>query len=141
MQQLTRRDFVKSTATLAGASVVAASHTDSLFAGKKKVTQQNLPICDTHLHLWDLTKFKLPWLSGDGVKRINRSFVMKDYRAASDGHNVARAVYMEVNVAGSDQVGEAEYVIDLCKRDDNPMADAFDVGTAADSIDVGFEVG
>ena len=124
MQQLTRRDFVKSTATLAGASVVAASHTDSLFAGKKKVTQQNLPICDTHLHLWDLTKFKLPWLSGDGVKRINRSFVMKDYRAASDGHNVARAVYMEVNVAGSDQVGEAEYVIDLCKRDDNPMAGA-----------------
>ena len=134
MQQLTRRDFVKSTATLAGASVVAASHTDSLFAGKKKVTQQNLPICDTHLHLWDLTKFKLPWLSGDGVKRINRSFVMKDYRAASDGHNVARAVYMEVNVAGSDQVGEAEYVIDLCKRDDNPMAGAV-IGGSPQSAD------
>jgi len=134
MQQLTRRDFVKSTATLAGASVVAASHTDPLFAGKKKVTQQNLPICDTHLHLWDLTKFKLPWLSGDAVKRINRSFVMKDYRAASDGHNVVRAVYMEVNVAGSDQAGEAEYVIDLCKRDDNPMVGAV-IGGSPQSAD------
>jgi predicted TIM-barrel fold metal-dependent hydrolase len=134
MPKLTRRDFVKSTATLVGANVVSSAHTDSLFAGKKKVTQQNLPICDTHLHLWDLTKFKLPWLSGDAVKRINRSFVMKDYRAASEGHNVVHAVYMEVNVAGSDQVREAEYVVDLCKRDDNPMVGAV-IGGSPQSAD------
>lgn len=113
---ITRREFVKSTAAIAVAAAASP-----LSAGKKTV---NVPICDTHLHLWDLKKFKLPWLSGDGVQSINRSFVMKDYKEATAGLELARAVYMEVNVHSDDQVGEAEYVLDLCKRDDNPMEGA-----------------
>lgn len=123
MSRLTRRQFVSSTVATLGAAA-AASAPLPLSAGKKKLTDQTLPICDTHLHLWDLDKFKLPWLSGDAVQRINRSFVMKDYLAASGDSNVARAVYMEVNVHPDHQVAEAEYVIDLCKRDDNPMQGA-----------------
>lgn len=83
-----------------------------------------LPVCDTHLHLWDLSRFKLPWLSSEGVQPINRSFVMSDYAQATADQNVVRAVYMEVNVHPDQQVAEAEYVIDLCRRDDNPMVGA-----------------
>lgn len=88
------------------------------------VDQSTIPVCDTHLHLWDLEKFELPWLSGDAVQPINRSFVMKDYRKATAGQNVAKAVYMEVNVAPAHQTAEAEYVLSLCERDDNPMVGA-----------------
>ena len=121
MTRITRRQFVASSAAILAPTVVSPL---PLIAGKKKLTDQSIPICDTHLHLWDLDKFKLPWLTGDAVQRINRSFVMKDYLEASGGHNVQRAVYMEVNVHPDHQVGEAKYVIDLCKRDDNPMQGA-----------------
>jgi len=102
----------------------AAAVSSPLFAGNQTVASDALPICDTHLHLWDLEKVRLPWLSGDAVEKIRRSFVMQDYLQASAGQRVARAVYMEVNVHPDDQVKEARYVIDLCERDDNPMVAA-----------------
>lgn len=116
MTHLHRRDFLKAAGTAAAVTV-----TGDLLAGDTKLDQSKLPVCDTHLHLWDQSKFKLPWLSGDAVQSINRSFLMSHYLEASKGHNVTKAVYMEVNVAEDNQVGEAEYVIDLCQRGDNPM--------------------
>lgn len=81
-----------------------------------------IPIIDTHQHLWDLSLFRLNWLSGAG--KLNKSFVMEDYFEATEGLNVVKTVYMEVDVAEDQQVLEAEYVIDLCQRDDNPMVGA-----------------
>jgi predicted TIM-barrel fold metal-dependent hydrolase len=95
-----------------------------LFADEKKKKKEKLPICDTHLHLWDLTKFKLPWLVGEGVQSINKSYLMSDYRKATKRSNVTRAVYMEVNVHPDHQVKEAEYVLALCKDESNPMQGA-----------------
>ena len=46
---------------------------------------------------------------------------MSDYSEATKNANVVKTVYMEVNVRADQQQQEAEYVIDLCKRDDNPM--------------------
>jgi predicted TIM-barrel fold metal-dependent hydrolase len=91
--------------------------------------QANLPIVDTHEHLWDLTKFNLPWTKGDEV--LGRSFVTKDYLAATAGLNVVKSVYMEVDVDPAQQAQEAEYVIDLCQRDDNPMVAAVISGRPA----------
>jgi L-fuconolactonase len=115
-RSISRRRFLTASAALSATALVSPA-----LAEKSKMT---LPICDTHLHLWDLSKFRLPWLSGDAVQRINRSFVMSDYAEATSGLNLAKAVYMEVNVHPDDQAGEAEYVIDLCQRDDNPMVGA-----------------
>jgi predicted TIM-barrel fold metal-dependent hydrolase len=81
-----------------------------------------LPLVDTHQHLWDLSKLRLPWLKGDNP--INRSYVMNDYLEATRGLNVVKAVYMEVDVAPADQVAEAEYVMDICRRGDSPTCAA-----------------
>jgi L-fuconolactonase len=81
-----------------------------------------LPIVDTHQHLWDLTKFRLAWVTSSKV--LNRSFLTKDYLEASRGLNVVKAVYMEVAVDPSQLVAEAEHVIALSKRTDNPTAAA-----------------
>ncbi len=128
--RLDRRSFM---ATAAGWTVGYASagswlHDRSMARaaerGKPKVDKQPLPIVDTHQHLWDLKRFRLPWLAKDSVKPIRRSFLMADYLEATRGLNVVKAVYMEVNVDPAQQAAEAEYVIDLCRRDDNPTVAA-----------------
>ncbi len=73
-----------------------------------------IPIIDTHQHLWDLSKFKLPWL--DGEPRLNRCHVPEDYQMAIAGLNIVKSVYMEVDVEPSQQTAEAEYVLDLCEK-------------------------
>ena len=80
-----------------------------------------IPIIDTHQHLWDLTKFKLSWQKDESTKALQRSFVMSDYLEATKGLNVVKTVYMEVDVIPEQQVAEAAYVTDLCERKDNPM--------------------
>ncbi len=88
------------------------------------------PIVDTHQHLWDLKRFPPP-LAKDAPK-LQRSFLPADYLAATARHNVALSVYMEVDVEVAQQNDEADYVLDLCARDDNPMAGAVISGRPAD---------
>lgn len=103
-----RRTFLRGTLTgLATGMSVMATETAAL------------PIIDTHQHLWDLSKFRLPWLKKEAS--LAKSFLMDDYLKASDGLNVVRSVYMEVDVEPSQQQAEAEYVIDICQRGNTPM--------------------
>ncbi|HSG70682.1 MAG TPA: amidohydrolase family protein [Planctomycetaceae bacterium] len=90
---------------------------------RETVNESTIPIVDTHQHLWDLSLFELPWLTG-APESFKRDYVMKDYLAATEGLNVIKAVYMEVNVADAQKDKEAEYVFDLCEKKDNPMAAA-----------------
>lgn len=128
-----RREFLKASAAV-GASFALSDAASPALAAGGAVNQSTIPVCDTHLHLWDLEKFRLPWLSSDGVQPINRSFVMKDYLKATVKQNVAKAVYMEVNVASELQTKEAKYVLALCERDDNPMVGAV-IGGSPQSAD------
>jgi len=90
-----------------------------------------LPMIDTHQHLWDVTKFKLPWLPKEGL--LARSYVMDDYRAAIDGTGIVRSVYMEVDVAPEQQVAEAELLIAICKSGAAPTVGAVISGRPANA--------
>lgn len=90
-----------------------------------------LPIIDTHQHLWDLTRFRLPWT--DSSPSLNRSFLTSDYLEATRGLNVVKAIYMEVDVEPSQQVAEAEHLIELSQRDDTPTVAAVISGRPADA--------
>jgi predicted TIM-barrel fold metal-dependent hydrolase len=79
-------------------------------------------IVDTHQHLWDLTRFELPWLAD--VEALATSHLPADYLAATRGADVSKTVYMEVDVAPHLLHAEAEYVLELCGRDDNPTVGA-----------------
>ena len=91
-----------------------------------------LSIVDTHQHLWDMAQFSLPWLASDGVEPLRKNHLMSDYLAAADGANVAKTVYMEVDVIPEQRVEEAEFVIGLCESDDYPMAGAVLSGNPGD---------
>ena len=118
---ITRREFVRSIAASLGA--VGSLATEPALAVEEN--GELLPMVDTHQHLWDLTKLRLPWLKSRA--KLRRNFVMKDYLEATRGLNVVQAVYMEVAVAPEDKLAEAEYIIDLCRRTDNPTDTALPV--------------
>lgn len=117
MTRVTRRDFVKfsSLSTLGG----LAFHPGVSRADDKRL----LPIVDTHQHLWDLTKFRPPWLDG-APDVLAKSYVTKDFLAATKGLNIVKAVYMEVDVDPNQQVAEAEHVVALSKSSDHPTCGA-----------------
>ena len=76
---MTRRDFLAAAATATGAALAA----DPPAAAP-------VPIVDTHQHLWDLKKFRLPWIK-DGTK-LARDHLMSDYLAATAGLNVVKTM-------------------------------------------------
>lgn len=83
---------------------------------------QDIPIVDTHQHLWDLDKFHLPWTKD--VRPLARNFLMKDYLEATAGLEMEQTVYMEVDVEPSEHEAEARAVLALCQSEDNPMSAA-----------------
>jgi L-fuconolactonase len=90
-----------------------------------------IPIVDPHQHLWDLGRFRLPWLAGGGP--LAKNHLMSDYFQATEGLKVVKTVYMEVDVDPTQHIDEAEYVLDLCARPDNPMAGAVIGGRPAEA--------
>ncbi|MBT4496444.1 MAG: amidohydrolase, partial [Gemmatimonadetes bacterium] len=77
------------------------------------------PILDTHQHLWDLSRFDLPWVEGAGI--LNRSFLPEDYATAVEGLAVDGTVYMEVDVSPDQSAAEADYVSQLCADESQLM--------------------
>jgi predicted TIM-barrel fold metal-dependent hydrolase len=108
---MTRRDFLHSAAaTVAAAGITTANDTT------------NMPIIDTHQHLWDLTRFTLPWVKPG--EPLARNYLPADYAKAAEGLNIVKAIYMEVDVDPSQQVAEAEYIIELIKSKLSPTVAA-----------------
>ena len=120
MSPMNRRTFVQQTA----AATAAAGFPGAIGAAESKPL-----IIDTHQHLWDLTKQKLPWLSGV-PEVLNHSYRTEEYLAATEGLNI-RAVYMEVDVAPEQHAAEAELVLDLARSGKNPTIAAVIGGRVA----------
>jgi len=99
-----RRTFLKSSAAMS----VAACNLSATRAAEPAPL-----IIDTHQHLWDLAKFKLPWLGG-APEVLKHTYHLTEYREATRGLNV-KSVYMEVYVAPDQLVAEAEHVIELSR--------------------------
>ena len=126
---VTRRDFLHRglQAGCLGAGIFQVTRAEGAGPlqrrGRRTVKTVRLPIVDTHQHLWDLTKFKPPWL-GDAPEVLRKSYTTKHFLEATRGLNVVKAVYMEVDVDPLQQVQEAEHVIRLSKNSDHPTAAA-----------------
>lgn len=122
----TRREFLAGSSCVAAGTLIGGAVTSPRASAAHQADSATIPIVDTHQHLWDLRRFTLPWLDpkNEVLKPLQRSFLIPDYVEHTAGLNVVRTVYMEVNVEQSQQQAEAEYVIDLCGRDDNSMVGA-----------------
>ena len=97
-----------------------------------------IPIVDTHQHLWDLDLLSPPWLS-QTPPVLQQSYTIDTYLREARGTGIARAVYMEVDVAVSDRPRERELVAELCLRPEVPTAAAVFSGSV-DSPDFASEL-
>jgi predicted TIM-barrel fold metal-dependent hydrolase len=70
---------------------------------------------DTHLHLWDLKQFPYSWCAG--IPALNRTFTLADYREATAGLGVERAVFMECDVDEPHAPDEARHIQSLADAD------------------------
>jgi L-fuconolactonase len=56
----------------------------------------DLPVVDSHVHLWDPRRFRMPWL--DGNAQLDRPFGPTEFTHDSDGFGVEGVVYVQVDV-------------------------------------------
>ena len=68
------------------------------------------PIVDSHVHLWDPTRFRMPWL--DGNARIGKPFGLAEFREHVAGLDVEGIVYLQVEVTPPYALLEAQWVAD-----------------------------
>lgn len=74
-------------------------------------------LVDTHLHLWNPQHLPYSWCAG--LPKLNHSFQLSDYHAASAGTPIAKAIFMECDVDDPHQFDEASHIQDLA--DQNPL--------------------
>lgn len=74
-------------------------------------------IIDSHLHLWDLDEFDLPWVTGFAA--LNKTFSLDMYQ--SDFKSVDRAIYVEVDVVESQKGKEIDAIGLLCRNPQSPL--------------------
>jgi predicted TIM-barrel fold metal-dependent hydrolase len=124
-----RREFLK-TAAAAVVIVHESFRAESCTAAEPPSgSPMPFPVVDTHQHLWNLKQFRLPWTAGNPA--MNRDYTMRDYLAATAGIAIVKSVYLEVDVDPTQQQAEADYVAELCRRGEGPLAAAVISGRPA----------
>jgi L-fuconolactonase len=73
------------------------------------------PIIDSHVHLWDPARFRISWLDDDTI--LNKPYGLAEYREQTQGIAIEGIVFMEVDVAPSYRLLEAQWVAELAKED------------------------
>jgi L-fuconolactonase len=126
--RLHRRDFHRALAAAAAAGCLTRTRSarGEPLEHPGQPTQSDpdpIAIIDTHQHLWDLSVQRVPWLN-NATDVLRRSYVTSDYLQATEGLNVVKAIYMEVDVAPEDHVAEAELITQLCRSDEHPTVAA-----------------
>jgi L-fuconolactonase len=74
----------------------------------------DFPIVDSHVHLWDPAKFRMPWLDGTP---LDKPFGLAEYNEATSGVTVDAIVYLQVEVAPAYGLLEAQAIADLAKTE------------------------
>ena len=94
-----RRTFLQAAAAgvlapAIAARSVAAAETE---LAADRISAAGLPagfsIVDAHIHLWDLSRFPVPWIAGNPI--LNQSYVLQDFKAQSAGLGVGTMVYVQ----------------------------------------------
>ena len=75
----------------------------------------SFPIVDTHLHIWDLSRIRYPWLAG--VPKLNKSHLIEDYRRACGGVAVAKMVFVQCECDPVQFQQEAEWVTEIARTE------------------------
>lgn len=73
------------------------------------------PIVDSHLHIWDLGRFRYPWL--DDIPLLNRNYSIEDYRGATAPVEIEAMVFVQCEAEPAQALAEAQWVAGEAARD------------------------
>lgn len=86
-------------------------------------------IVDAHMHIWDLSLGKHPWLCGEPIpfrygdySSIRRTYLVDDFLADTGPLNVVASVYIEAEWDPADPVGEIRWVHGVAAEKGYPNA-------------------
>ncbi|MBN2971352.1 amidohydrolase family protein [Roseomonas aeriglobus] len=90
----------------------------------------DLPFIDAHVHLWDLTHIRYPWLTppfaDDGpngsVEPIARDYLLDDYLADAQGWDVRGIVHVDAGADAQDALRETDWLQGLADTRGMPNA-------------------
>jgi predicted TIM-barrel fold metal-dependent hydrolase len=108
---MNRRDFLHASLAVVGMPTISAA-----------ADKEGMPVIDTHVHLWDLKQFKLPWLKPDAP--FAKNHLISDYEEAVKGCHLVKAIYMEVDVAADEKQKEADWIREVIKSRKIPLVAA-----------------
>ena len=72
-------------------------------------------IVDSHVHLWDPTRFRMTWLDGNPV--LDRPYGLAEYRQHTAGVEIDAMVYLQVEVEPPYALLEAQWVTELAREE------------------------
>lgn len=104
------------------------------------MTANEIPIIDTHQHLWDTRVNSYPYLS-DGSRDalhpapLPRVYVIDDYLADIAGSNVVASVHVQCGWDPTNPVGETAWVQDIADRFGYPNAIVAHADLASPDVD------
>ncbi|MBV9790312.1 MAG: amidohydrolase, partial [Chloroflexi bacterium] len=75
----------------------------------------DVPIIDSHVHLWDPQRFRMPWLAE--LDRIKRRFALDEYTTATAAHTVEALVVVEAGVDPAQALDEAQWLAALARQE------------------------
>src|SRR5580704_18079294 len=103
-QAAPRRVFLKQSLAAAASLSATAGISAQLAAAAEAQANSDAPafkVVDSHQHLWDLKKFRLPWTAASPA--LARDYTRRDYLAPTAGIPIAKSIYLEVDVEPSQQ--------------------------------------
>jgi L-fuconolactonase len=75
----------------------------------------NFSMVDTHLHLWDPTYLRYPWLDSNAL--LNKPYLLDNYRAACGPVQVEQMVFLQCECDFAQFMDEANWVTSLAQTD------------------------
>jgi len=72
-------------------------------------------IVDTHLHLWDPTHLRYPWLDGNAL--LNQPYLLADYNAATAAQPIEKMVFVQCEADFAQFMEEADWVSRIAEQD------------------------
>lgn len=75
----------------------------------------SLPIVDTHVHLWDTTRFSLPWL--EELPLLNHPYSLQHYQEQTAGLSIEAMICVEVNVIAEETLQEGRWLAEQAQHD------------------------